>query len=569
MTTTTKEFLPELREAIALLKKAVPAIAEDLPRYEAAAEVGWLNGIRPVRAMIAAGLSITDLELAIWSSKGFEYLAQLPGLVPPDLVERLPPHEALDLGAFAVGRRDNTVVIAVLDPNNAKVMTELRARFTDYEVGFVVTNRPALQAAAERHEDTDVVDELANEESLSRASQLQEVEKRLAAEGRVAELADVMIERAIMSGASDIHIEPDNKSCEIRFRLDGILTAAGKYPIEFGQILVNRIKIMSQLDVGDRRSPQDGRASATFGGHTVDLRVVTIPSAWGGESCVIRLLDQTRVQTRLASIGFSRAVRVQFDNLCSLQGGVILATGPTGSGKTTTLYSALRKLTTPLVKTITVEDPVEYRLSGMLQVQVNRAANFDFAAALRAVLRADPDVLLVGEIRDTETAKTAMGAALTGQVVMASLHASTAATAPLRLIDLGIEPFMVSAAVRGVINQRLLRRLCRQCRTPYVPRRSVLDEAQWPFERPERLWGPRIGGCENCFDTGFKGRAVVAEVMKVTDELRSAIIARADPALIEVIAINSGMVPIRHDALQLARQGATSLEEVARVLGEN
>ena len=205
----------------------------------------------------------------------------------------------------------------------------------------------------------------------------------------------------------------------------------------------------------------------------------------------------------------------------------------------------------------------------MLQVQVNRAANFDFGAALRAVLRADPDVLLVGEIRDTETAKTAMGAALTGQVVMASLHASSAATAPLRLIDLGIEPFMVSASVRGVINQRLLRRLCRQCRTPYVPRRSVLDEAQWPFERPERLWGPRVGGCENCFDTGFKGRAVVAEVMKVTDELRSAIIARADPALIELIAINSGMVPIRHDALQLARQGVTSLEEVARVLGEN
>ena len=449
------------------------------------------------------------------------------------------------------------------------MITELRARFTDYEVGFVVTNRPALQAAAERHEDTDVVDELADEDALSRASQLQEAEKQLASQGRVAELADVLIERAIMSGASDIHIEPDDNRCEIRFRLDGILKAAGTYPIEFGQILVNRIKIMSQLDVGDRRSPQDGRASATFGGHTVDLRVVTIPSAWGGESCVIRLLDQTRVQTRLASLGFSRAVRVQFDNLCSLQGGVILATGPTGSGKTTTLYSALRKLTTPLVKTITVEDPVEYRLSGMLQVQVNRAANFDFGAALRAVLRADPDVLLVGEIRDTETAKTAMGAALTGQVVMASLHASSAATAPLRLIDLGIEPVMVSASVRGVINQRLLRRLCRQCRTPYVPRRSVLDEAQWPFERPERLWGPRVGGCENCFDTGFKGRAVVAEVMKVTDELRSAIIARADPALIELIAINSGMVPIRHDALQLARQGVTSLEEVARVLGEN
>jgi type II secretory ATPase GspE/PulE/Tfp pilus assembly ATPase PilB-like protein len=253
----------------------------------------------------------------------------------------------------------------------------------------------------------------------------------------------------------------------------------------------------------------------------------------------------------------------------SLQGGVILATGPTGSGKTTTLYSALKKLTTPGVKTITVEDPVEYRLSGMLQVQVNRAANFDFAAALRAILRADPDVLLVGEIRDPETARTAMGAALTGQVVLASLHASTAATAPLRLVDLGIEPFMASAAVRGVINQRLLRRLCRQCRTPYVPRLSNLDDAQWPFERPERLWGPRSGGCEACFGTGYKGRAVVAEVIKMNDDIRSAVVNRAEPALIEILAISSGMVPIRHDALQLARQGATSLEEVARVLGDS
>ena len=178
--TTTKEFLPEVKEAIALLKRAIPGIVDDLPRYEAAAEVGWLNGIRPVRAMIAAGLQITDLELAIWSSRGFEYLAQLPGLVSPDLVERVPPHEALDMGAFVVGRNDNTVVIAVLDPTNSSLLTELRARFSEYDVGFVVTNRPALQAAVERHEDTEPGDELADKESLARASQLQEVEQRLA-----------------------------------------------------------------------------------------------------------------------------------------------------------------------------------------------------------------------------------------------------------------------------------------------------------------------------------------------------------------------------------------------------
>ena len=567
MSTTQSSLMPDVDGVLGLLERALPDIALDLPQFRQAAERSWSAGVRPVRAMVDAGLQISDLELAIWASKGFEYVAQLPGLVSADLVERIPPHEAIDLGAFAVGRRDNVVIIAILDPFAEKTINEIRSRFTDVEVGFVVTNRPALEAAAERHEDSELVDELADEEAFTRALQLQVVEKQLAEEGRIAELADVMIERAILTGASDVHIEPDNDRCEVRFRLDGILTPAGSYPASFGQILVNRVKIMSQLDVGDRRSPQDGRASAVFSGRTVDMRVVTIPSAWSGESCVIRLLDQTRVRSRLAALGFSRSVRVQFDNLLTLQGGVVLATGPTGSGKTTTLYSALKKLTTAAVKTVTVEDPVEYRLSGMLQVQVNRAANFDFAAALRAILRADPDVLLVGEIRDSETARTALGAALTGQVVLASLHASTAATAPLRLIDLGIEPFMASAAVRGVINQRLLRRLCRRCRTPYVPRRSVLDDAQWPFDRPERLWGPRIGGCEVCFGTGYKGRAVVAEVLKMNDEIRTAIVSRAEPAVIEVMAITGGMVPIRHDALQLARQGATSLEEVARVLG--
>lgn len=569
MSNQQTEVMPNLALAISLLTKANPNIVVELPRFKLAAERGWLKGVRPIRAMIDEGLLITDLEHAVWAAKGFEYIGQLPDLVSADLVERIPPHEAVDLGAFAIGRRDNVVVIAVLDPFAEKTMNEVRSRFTEFEIGIVVTNRQALEGAAERHEDSDLADELADEESFARATQLRVVEKQLAEEGRIAELADILIERAILSGASDIHIEPDNDRCDIRFRLDGILTPAGSYPVNFGQILVNRIKIMSQLDVGDRRAPQDGRASAVFGGRTVDMRVVTIPSAWGGESCVIRLLDQTRVRSRLATLGFSRAVRLQFDNLLSLQGGVILATGPTGSGKTTTLYSALKKLTTPGVKTVTVEDPVEYRLSGMLQVQVNRAANFDFAAALRAILRADPDVLLVGEIRDPETARTAMGAALTGQVVLASLHASTAATAPLRLVDLGIEPFMASAAVRGVINQRLLRRLCRQCRTPYVPRLSILDDALWPFERPERLWGPRQGGCEACFGTGYKGRAVVAEVIKMNDDIRSAVVNRAEPALIEVLAISSGMVPIRHDALQLARQGATSLEEVARVLGDS
>jgi len=459
------------------------------------------------------------------------------------------------------------VVMAVLYPHNRQLVNDLQTRFKEFHLEIVVTNRQAIEDAANNHEDIRLNDELADEESAERVTQLQALETELLSQGRIAEVADLLIERAIVIGASDVHIEPEGDYCEVRFRLDGILSSVGRYPSGYSQTIINRIKIMGQLDVGDRRTPQDGRATAVFGGRTVDLRVVTIPSAWGTESCVIRLLDQARVRGRLGALGLSRHVGTQFDRALSLQGGVVLATGPTGSGKTTTLYSALQTMTTGAVKTITVEDPVEYRIPGMLQVQVNRAANFDFATALRSILRADPDVILVGEIRDTETAEVAMAAALTGQMVLASLHTASAVSAPIRLTDLGAERFVVAAALRGVINQRLLRRLCRRCRVPFAPRRSQLDEAGWPFARPDRLWMPHPEGCEVCFHSGYRGRQVIAEVMNLNEELRTAVAERAEPAELELLAIGNGMIPIRHDALQLARQGATSLDEIHRVLG--
>lgn len=561
--------LPHLRSVLNLVAQIDPTaggqVADGL---QMAAESGWRQGIRPLRAMVAAGLDLQTIEQAVWATRGFEYLGELPEIVAPELFEVLPPQDCLDIGAYPVSLRREKVVVAVVDPTDRTVLGEIRSRFAGLTLDVVVTNRDALEAAVSNLEDAAVTDDYHDDEALTRAAWLASTEDQVVASGRIADLADLLIERAFLSGASDIHIEPDGDRCSVRFRLDGVLTPAGNHPGSFTQTLVNRIKILSQLDVGDRRLPQDGRASAIYGGQTVDLRVVTIPSAWGTESCVIRLLHQTRVQPRLASLGFSRHAGSRLEQLLSLSGGVVLATGPTGSGKTTTLYSALQRLTTDEVKTITVEDPVEYRMPGMLQVQVNRAMGFDFAMALRAILRADPDVLLVGEVRDGETAKTAIGAALTGQVVMASLHAATAASAPVRLIDLGVEPFMVGAALRGVVNQRLLRRLCRRCRLPYAPRRSQLDDAGWTATRPDRLWGARPGGCEVCFGTGYRGRTVVAEVMIIDDVLRTAIIEHAEPAKIEALAVERAMVPIRQDALHLARHGATSLEEIARVLGQ-
>jgi type IV pilus assembly protein PilB len=557
----------QLQAALTMLAEVRPDLEPRFDELVEAVEEAWNLGVRPMRALVELGVEITDLERAIWVTEGFEYLPQLPDLVAPELVERMAPHEGMDLGAFPVGRHEDTVVMAVLNPHNRQLVNDLQTRFKEFHLEIVVTNRQAIEDAANSHEDISLNDELADEESSERVTQLQALETELLSQGRIAELADLLIERAIVIGASDVHIEPEGDYCEVRFRLDGILSSVGRYPGGYSQTIINRIKIMGQLDVGDRRTPQDGRATAVFGGRTVDLRVVTIPSAWGTESCVIRLLDQARVRGRLGALGLSRHVGTQFDRALSLQGGVVLATGPTGSGKTTTLYSALQTMTTGAVKTITVEDPVEYRIPGMLQVQVNRAANFDFATALRSILRADPDVILVGEIRDTETAEVAMAAALTGQMVLASLHTASAVSAPIRLTDLGAERFVVAAALRGVINQRLVRRLCRRCRVPFAPRRSQLDEAGWPFARPDRLWLPHPEGCEACFHTGYRGRQVIAEVMNLNEELRSAVAERAEPAELELLAIGNGMIPIRHDALQLARQGATSLEEIHRVLG--
>ncbi len=567
MSISSPTELRQLQAALTMLAEVRPDLEPRFDELVEAVEEAWNLGVRPMRALVELGVEITDLERAIWVTEGFEYLPQLPDLVAPELVERMAPHEGMDLGAFPVGRHEDTVVMAVLNPHNRQLVNDLQTRFKEFHLEIVVTNRQAIEDAANSHEDISLNDELADEESSERVTQLQSLETELLSQGRIAELADLLIERAIVIGASDVHIEPEGDYCEVRFRLDGILSSVGRYPGGYSQTIINRIKIMGQLDVGDRRTPQDGRATAVFGGRTVDLRVVTIPSAWGTESCVIRLLDQARVRGRLAALGLSRHVGTQFDRALSLQGGVVLATGPTGSGKTTTLYSALQTMTTGAVKTITVEDPVEYRIPGMLQVQVNRAANFDFATALRSILRADPDVILVGEIRDTETAEVAMAAALTGQMVLASLHTASAVSAPIRLTDLGAERFVVAAALRGVINQRLLRRLCRRCRVPFAPRRSQLDEAGWPFARPDRLWLPHPEGCEACFHTGYRGRQVIAEVMNLNEELRTAVAERAEPAELELLAIGNGMIPIRHDALQLARQGATSLEEIHRVLG--
>jgi type IV pilus assembly protein PilB len=567
MSITSAAQTRQLQAALAMLAEVRPDLEPRFDELIEAVEEAWTLGVRPMRALVELGVEITDLERAIWVTEGFEYLPQLPDLVAPELVERMAPHEGMDLGAFPVGRHDDTVVMAVLNPHNRQLVNDLQTRFKEFHLEIVVTNRQAIEDAAHSHEDISLNDELADEESSERVAQLQNLETELLSQGRIAELADLLIERAIVIGASDVHIEPDGDYCEVRFRLDGILASVGRYPGGYSQPIINRIKIMGQLDVGDRRTPQDGRATAVFGGRTVDLRVVTIPSAWGNESCVIRLLDQARVRGRLAALGLSRQVGSQLDRALTFQGGVILATGPTGSGKTTTLYSALQTMTTEAVKTITVEDPVEYRIPGMLQVQVNRAMNFDFATALRSILRADPDVILVGEIRDTETAEVAMAAALTGQMVLASLHTASAVSAPIRLTDLGAERFVVAAALRGVINQRLVRRLCRRCRVPFAPRRSQLDEAGWPFARPDRLWLPHPEGCEACFHTGYRGRQVIAEVMNMNEELRTAIAERAEPAELELLAIGNGMIPIRHDALQLARQGSTSLEEIHRVLG--
>jgi len=372
-------------------------------------------------------------------------------------------------------------------------------------------------------------------------------------------LVHTLIAQAVEARASDIHIEPFEGRLRVRFRIDGVLRDIDSPPIALAAAITSRVKIMAALDIAERRLPQDGRMKATVQGRDIDLRVSCVPTLYG-ESVVLRLLDKSQAPLQLASLGFAPDLENGLAELLELPNGILLVTGPTGSGKTTTLYAALQRLNRGQTKILTAEDPVEYQLDGINQVQVRPKIGLDFAAILRSLLRQDPDIILVGEIRDRETAAIAVQAALTGHLVLSTLHTNDAAGAVTRLIDMGVEPFLLASTVRGIMAQRLVRLLCPSCKQRYdapAELRAELPAGTTHLFRPK--------GCTACNGTGYRGRAALAELLVIDDAMRDRVLARADAATLFQSAIGSGMRTLRQDGIRLAASGATSVEEVLRV----
>jgi general secretion pathway protein E len=389
----------------------------------------------------------------------------------------------------------------------------------------------------------------------------------MASEGPVIRLVNLIITKAIETRASDIHFEPFEDQFRVRYRIDGVLHDVESPPKRLQAAIASRVKIMAKLNIAERRLPQDGRIMLRVKGKEIDFRVSSVPTIYG-ESIVLRILDKSSIVLDIEKLGFPQDTLTGFNDLIQRPHGIILVTGPTGSGKTTTLYCALEKINAPDKKIITIEDPVEYQLKGINQIQVKPSIGLSFANALRSIVRQDPDVILIGEIRDAETAEIAIHSALTGHLVLSTLHTNDAPSAVTRLIDMGMEDFLLSSTLIGILAQRLVRVVCAHCQVPYRPDPAILKEMHfdgWEAE-PSKIVG--VKGCEHCAQTGYWGRAGIFEFLKVTEEVQKLILGRKDANMIKEAARQGGMRTLREDGWLKVRQGMTTVSEVLRVTQE-
>jgi type IV pilus assembly protein PilB len=472
-------------------------------------------------------------------------------LIAPDVAKRL---DAVPVGFMGEG----TLVVAMRDPANVVAIDDI-AMLTGYVVRPAVATREDIQGLIARlNRFGDAVEEEPDEELAPiDAADLAES----AGDAPVVKLVNSIIGQAVELGASDIHFEPSSGGLDVRMRVDGVMTDGTSVPAKSAAAVISRLKIMANLDISERRRPQDGRIGMSVDGRHIDLRAVALPLV-SGESIVLRILDQSSVPLSLDELGLHAGDRARLEGALGNSHGGVLATGPTGAGKSTTLYAALMQIKTPDKTIVTIEDPVEFRLEGIKQVQVNEKVGVTFASGLRSMMRADPDTIMVGEIRDSESAKIAIEAAITGHLVLSTLHTNDAPTAMTRLTEMGIEPYLVASSINAVVAQRLARRLCESCRErASVPASALSAEGEGSVE----IYEPR--GCARCGGTGYRGRVGLFEVMVVSDEVRHLVLERAPASQIAKVAISEGMRTLREDGLTKVGEGLTSLAEVSRVTG--
>lgn len=500
-------------------------------------------------------------------SAGLDYVEISDFIVDMAAVSLLPADFARSAGVLPLAREDGELVVAVgiRQAHDIELKDDL-SRLTRSRIRFAIANRVDIEARINQvyraeGELHDLTSDLTPEDEVDDLATLTEVTD----EAPIVRFVNLLINQAIDDRASDIHIEPTEGDLRVRYRIDGVLHDAHRSPKNIQNGVISRLKIMAEMNIAERRLPQDGRLSVTYHGRRVDLRVATLPTVWG-EKVVARILDTSNTQLGLDDLGFSDENYVRFRTAYSKPYGMILATGPTGSGKSTTLYATLNILNRPDVNVITVEDPVEYRLPGINQVQTNARAGLTFASALRSILRADPDIVLIGEIRDHETAQIAVEASLTGHLVLSTLHTNDAPSAVSRLIEMGIEPFLVGSALDAVLAQRLCRSLCERCKEAYVPEAAELERVglAWDGAGLPTLFRPV--GCSACSQTGYRGRMALHEVMDVSEEISRLAVARASTDDISRVARDQGMTTLKADGWQKVLSGRTSIEEILRVV---
>jgi type IV pilus assembly protein PilB len=458
---------------------------------------------------------------------------------------------------------DTEIEVGITDPGDVVALDDVRAA-TGLIVRPVVVARTELRKIIERlrREENDLGDvaEALRAEQSAATPNLTSVGD----DAPIVRYVNSLLEQAIQNRASDLHLEPTENDMRVRYRIDGVMHEIDTVPRHVQSALISRLKIMSNVDITERRVPQNGRITVQVNQRAIDLRLATLPTVWG-EKVVLRVLDTGGINLELDALGFTTANYERFAASYRKPHGMVLVTGPTGSGKSTTLYATLAAISKPTVNIITVEDPVEYRLPGVNQVQVDQKAGLTFAAILPAILRSDPDVVLIGEIRDRVTAQLAVEAALTGHLVLSTLHTNNAPSAVTRLTEMGIEPFLVGSSVDCVLAQRLARRLCDWCKQEYAPTEPELAAARWPegLAAPTTLWQP--GGCRTCSGTGYHGRIALHEVMPMSDEIEKLTISRASATDLQKVAMAEGMRELRVDGLGKAADGLTSIQEVLRV----
>ncbi|MCM8765739.1 MAG: type II secretion system ATPase GspE [Candidatus Omnitrophica bacterium] len=487
--------------------------------------------------------------------------------IDSEIIKLVPEDLARKYKIIPLFRIEDTLTVVMANPNDIAALDELRIKTNFKYIDTVISTKTQIENALNRYYGT--VGDIETVIEGMDISQLKAIPEELepsriaeiVEETPVIKLVNLLITRAVKDRASDIHIEPEEDLLRIRYRIDGILYEVYKLPKYLLGLITSRIKVLANLDIAERRKPQDGRIRLNIENREIDIRTSTFPTIHG-ENVVLRILDKSNLLLDLNELGFSQQDLSRFNSLIHRPNGIILVTGPTGSGKTTTLYAALSAINSLETNIITLEDPVEYELPLIRQTQINPKAGLTFATGLRSILRQDPDIIMVGEIRDVETAEIAIQAALTGHLVFSTLHTNDAPGALTRLIDMGIEPFLISSSVIGVLAQRLVRKICADCKTEYIPSPELISvlgikETEIKFYKGK--------GCPNCKQTGYSGRIGIFELLVVNEEIRKLIVSKASADIIKQKAIALGMSTLKEDGLNKVKQGITTLEEIFRL----